>query len=211
MSKKSGCPSGMIMRVGYTRNVGSKKINVKPNCIPALSQSGLKRTEVDKVIMQKKAKMHEKARKMFRSTTPKVCSKGKILREGYYRKSRKASRSSSKGTWVAPSCVPSINQQKGKQLFVLEPEVLKRFGYEKVAQMSRAGRHVALDKAVKSGLKPLSVLRRLNALYVLNKNSNPELAAKFREDVNYVRSTKEYQARQVSRSRKSSRKSKKSN
>ena len=119
MSKNEVCPKGQIYRDGYTRYRGSLRIDVPGNCITATSQSGLKRSVIDKKILEDKAKIHEQARKKFSKTTPKKCPKGKILREGYYRKPSKKSKKST-GSWVAPVCVPSINKVKGTPLFTLE-------------------------------------------------------------------------------------------
>ncbi|AYV81829.1 MAG: hypothetical protein Harvfovirus66_10 [Harvfovirus sp.] len=100
-----------------------------------------------------------------------------------------------KGAWVPPTCAPSINRQKKKRLFSLQRGVLGQYGYKNVDNLSTQQRHKALDKALDSGVKPLPLLRRVNALYVLNKNKDPSLAKKFQADVDYIRKTRAYQNR----------------
>jgi hypothetical protein len=48
-------------------------------------------------------------------------------------------------------------------------------------------RHVALDKAVKESQSPLSIYRGLNAVYVYNKNTQPEKSKIFKADRDYIR------------------------
>ena len=83
------CPRGYIRRKAYSRetSTGSGKIvKVKSNCIRALSQSGQKRTSIDRAIIGRKKREHLQARQKF--GTPK-CSSGEIVREGYKRSSYK--------------------------------------------------------------------------------------------------------------------------
>ena len=64
------CPSGMILRKGYTRSSKNKTIKVKSGCIVAQSASGLKRSTNNAPIIKKmktrckrknkKNKMHHK-------------------------------------------------------------------------------------------------------------------------------------------------------
>jgi hypothetical protein len=56
-------------------------------------------------------------------------------------------------------------------------------------------RHRALKSALADGVEPLALFRRLNVLYVFNKNTNPVVAAKFKADATYVKNTKEYKHR----------------
>ncbi len=185
------CPSGQISRKAYTKKSGTK---VKSKCIKATSQSGKKRSTIDKKIMKRKSKEHSMAREKLGG--PKKCSKGEILREGYKKKSYKRSSGKSvKGSWTAPSCVKSqTGRPKGKQLFVLEKGTLEKYGYHKIDTITRTARKKALKAALKD-MKPLSLMRRINALYVLNEHKNPKLAAKFHEDAQFIKTTKEYQNR----------------
>jgi hypothetical protein len=46
---------------------------------------------------------------------------------------------------------------------------------------------IKLIKTKKKDYAPIKILRRLNVLYIFNKNKNPELAQKFRRDFKYVK------------------------
>jgi len=205
------CPAGKIFRRAYTRHRGKSRISVAGNCITATSQSRQKRSVQDRKYLAERAKIQKEARKKFSKKASQKCPPGKVLREGFYRKSthrRAYSRQSGAriegsdvaGAWVPPTCVPSINRQKKKRLFVLERNVLAKYGYHNVHTLTARQRHDALDKALRAGIEPLPLLRRVNALYVLNKNKDPELAEKFHEDVDYIRHTKGYQSRPTAKS-----------
>ena len=135
------CPSGMIVRKGYT--IKNKK--VKPGCIVAQSASGLKRSEINAPIIKK-------------------------MRISCKRNNTKYKR-----------------HNKCNVLFHLEKGTLSKFGYS--TKNSELSRHKSLKKAIKK-VKPLSIYRRLNALYVLNKNKHPENAKIFKDDAEWL---KQYQ------------------
>jgi hypothetical protein len=78
-------------------------------------------------------------------------------------------------------------------LFVLEKGALTKYGYH--ANLDETARHQALSKALADGLKPLSLFRKLNALYILNKNKHHQKAMLYRRDAKWVRDTPEYMAR----------------
>jgi hypothetical protein len=137
------CPPGMILRKGYT--IKNKK--VKPGCIKAQSNSGLKRTNINAPIIKK---MRQKC----------------ITRNKKY-----------------------YTKHKCNVLFHLEKGTLSKFGYSmKNAQIKR---HISLKKAIKS-ITPLSIYRRLIALYILNKNRQPDNAKIFKNDAEWIKTTKEY-------------------
>jgi len=161
----------MIMRKAYTR----KNIHVSRGCIKAQSQSGKKRTDINVAKLKKLATIHKKMRKKF--GTPSC----KYIREGYTatRKGRKIN--------VAPGC---LKKKKGKQIFVLEKGTLTQYGYH--ANLPIKDRHFALLKALRH-IKPLSVYRKLNALYILNKNK--PLGILYRRDAEWVKTTHEYMTR----------------
>lgn len=183
------CSKGTILRKGYTKKSGTR---VSSKCIRATSQSGKKSSLSQKRRLSRLQKEHLLARQKF--GTPR-CSKGEILREGY----RRRSSSRSKGTWVSPICIPSkTNRPHGKQLFILEKDDLSPYGYKDVKHLSKHSRQVALSKVLKQ-VKPLPLFRKLNALYVVNKNQNPQLARIFKEDSKWVQTTKEYKNRPTSR------------
>lgn len=195
------CSRGQIKRKAYNRQTSRGQVHVPAKCIRATSQSGLKRSTSQKRYLAQRAKIQKEARRKFSRDIPKKCPRGDIVREGFRRKSyRRMSRGkniSVKGSWVAPTCAPSINRQKGKRLFSLERGTLEKYGYTNLHSKTSQQRHKALDSAIKDGVKPLPLLRRVNALYVLNKNKDPELAKKLHSDVAYIRNTKAYQNRET--------------
>ena len=69
-------------------------------------------------------------------------------------------------------------------LFHLEKGTLTKFGYS--MKNTEQSRHKSLKKAIKS-IKPLSIYRRLNALYVLNKNKHPDNAKIFKDDAEWLK------------------------
>lgn len=188
------CPKGKIYRKGYSRKLSSGKyIKIKPNCIVAQSQSNKKMVDVNKKIMASKKKSHKIARQLLK--VPKCFSKkGEILREGYIRNSYKRSNSKKiiNATVVPPTCIQSrTGRSKGKQLFVLEPNVLHKYGYYDVINLSKNQRHTALHKALLK-IKPLSLARRLNGLYLLNRNTNTKVSKIFKEDEKWLKTTDKY-------------------
>ena len=208
---KSACKKGTIYRKGYSRATKSgSKIKVRGDCIRATSQTGKKRSLEDKRYLKEKAKSQARARSKTRSLSrSKRCSKGQIKRTAYEKKaySRKGYTRSDgtkvKGsrvskTVVADSCAKDRGKShgQGRQLFHLEKDVLKEYGYGHVKTMPELQRHRALKKALVD-IKPLSLFRRLNALYVLNKNQDPRSAKIFKEDRNYVKTTVEYKNRET--------------
>jgi len=104
---------------------------------------------------------------------------------------------------VGQTCVTARGKaaktgQKGTQLFHLEKDVLKPYGYQNVANMSMNDRHRALKRALVD-IKPLPLFRRINALYVLNENQNPDLARVFKADRDFIKTTSEYAMRDTAR------------
>lgn len=178
------CPRGMIMRKGYTRKGYTRKrhtiqnIHVPRGCIKAQSQSGKKRININSLKLKKLATIHKRMRKKF--GTPSC----KYIREGYTRKYK------GRTINVAPGCIKGKKSKKVKQLFVLEKGTLTQYGYH--ANISTKNRHFALLKALRH-LKPLSVYRKLNALYILNKNK--PLGMLYKRDAEWIKTTYEYKTR----------------
>jgi hypothetical protein len=191
------CSSGMIRRKAYTRRLGKKIIRVKSGCIKAQSQSGTKRSSMDRAIIGRKKSAHKKISKIY--GTPR-CGPGKIVREGYRRKGyTRKSGVKVASSLVAPGCIKAVGiskkmGHKGTQLFVLKKGELVKYGYH--ANEPEMVRHEALTKALQD-IKPLSVYRKLNALYVLNKNKDPQLAQLYRNDADWVKTTTNYVNRSV--------------
>lgn len=81
-----------------------------------------------------------------------------------------------------------INRAKG--LAITHKRDLTQYGYKDVKTLSDKQRHDALDKALdgfykKEGGKT-SLMRKLNALAVVNKNRDPDLSELFKKDSQYV-------------------------
>jgi len=74
--------------------------------------------------------------------------------------------------------------RKNKQLFVLKKGDLTKYGYH--ADLSEAARHEALAKAL-SEYTPLTLFKKLNAVYILNKNRDKKRANIFKADAKWVK------------------------
>ena len=74
--------------------------------------------------------------------------------------------------------------RKSRQLFVLKKGHLTKHGYH--ADLSENKRHEALKKAL-GEYTSLSLFRKLNAVYVLNKNRDKKRAAIFKADAKWVK------------------------
>jgi len=127
-----------------------------------------------------------------------IMPKGYIERSGYTRKSHhRKGYVNSHGTRVKPTTVKKtvvpatmIKDQgkpgKGKRLIDMEDyRHLSKYGYDLSKTTSQ--RHSALNKAQKDNGYSWTV-KRVNAVSVLQKNSNPENYSKLRSDLAYVQS-----------------------
>ncbi len=83
-------------------------------------------------------------------------------------------------------------RQSSRQLFVLKKGILTNYGYH--ADLTEPVRRQALQRAFAT-VTPLSLYRKLNAVYVLNKNRDKKRALIFRSDANWVKTTPEYARR----------------
>ena len=81
---------------------------------------------------------------------------------------------------------------------------LSKYGYH--SSDSAEVRHRALRKAAR-GSSPVEIVRRLNAIAVLNKNRKPRMAAKFRADMHWVQKNLYPADKRASPKRKTARKS----
>lgn len=204
-SKKSSkkCSKGQIMREGYKTKTGKK---VSRGCIEARSASGKKTTVELKKYIEKKESKQKQARQKFPKEAKQECKPGQIMREGYYIKTHPTHTKSGKITsvkshWVAPGCVesPLGRSTKGSKLITLmEKDVLKPFGYEKVESMTKSARQSALKKAIQA-VKPLSVYRRIIAIATLNKNKDAKLYKILREDADWIKTQPEYLVKKASK------------
>lgn len=80
--------------------------------------------------------------------------------------------------------ISKSNTRKSRQLFILKKGDLTKYGYH--GDLSESTRHKALKKA-RSEYTSLSLFRKLNAVYVLNKNRDKKRAAIFKADANWVK------------------------
>lgn len=128
-----------------------------------------------------------------------------MIRKGYTTKNKKIkpgrkSKSSLKRTQINSSikemrqkCMTRNKKYHTKHkcnvLFHLEKGTLSKFGYS--MKNTQVKRHISLKKAIKS-IKPLAIYRRLIALYILNKNRQPDNAKIFKNDAEWIKTTKEY-------------------
>ena len=176
------CPSGFIMRKAHTRK--GKKIPKK--CIRKTSPYNQKHTDFVKETKKRMTIRLRGFRKSLRKNNIK-CASGKISRKSYVRIITKTG----KRVHVPASCIPDIGNP-GKRLQPgigpLRKGELARFGYKSVKELSVNERHEALKKAVIE-LGSLSVWRKLNAVYVYTKNTNPLISSKYNQDRNWVKST----------------------
>lgn len=184
------CPKNYIWRRSYTRKSKSGKIiKVKGDCIRSVSKSGKKRSIINRHIIKKKTDSHRRASKISKSTKLR-CPRGTIKRTAYFRKSYTRVNKSGKKVYITRKVVPaSCIKQRGihgiKAIGPMTKGDLTRFGYKGVDDLSISQRHEALDKAVKKyGYLP--VIKKLNAIYLLNRNTNPKVSKIFKKDQEWV-------------------------
>jgi hypothetical protein len=73
-----------------------------------------------------------------------------------------------------------------KAIIIVDKDVLGKYGYDNIKNISANKRHIALKKALKE-LKPLSVYRRLIAIATLNKNKDVKLHDILRDDAEWIK------------------------
>lgn len=186
-SSKPLCKKGYIIRKSYIRKTPSGKIvKVKANCIKSRSILGVKRSVINKIVEKAISRSEKYAARKTKKRSSKRCPKGMILRSAYIRKSYvKKDGTHVKKTVVPAECIPakglSIKRgTKGKKLIgPMISGALGQFGYH--ADLPIEERHKALKKAIKK-YSALSVGKKLNAVYVLNRNTNPKIAKILKKD-----------------------------
>jgi hypothetical protein len=169
------------------------------------SSKKMTRSQKDKKLIMEKEKLHKKIRREMGKVNMH-CKKGYIVREGYDRKSyTRKSGSRIQSARVAPKCIKKRGKSgsKGKQLFVLKSNELGRHGYHNVEHLSAAKRHQSLYDAMNE-MPALSVYRKLNALYLVNRNTNPTISDIFKQDANWIKNTTEYKNRPTARTKSKS-------
>jgi hypothetical protein len=93
---------------------------------------------------------------------------------------------SKKGSIKKGSKKGPIKKGSKKVIIIIEKDVLGKYGYDNIKNISATKRHIALKKALKE-LKPLSVYRRLIAIATLNKNKDSDLFDILRKDADWVK------------------------
>lgn len=76
-------------------------------------------------------------------------------------------------------------RNKSRRIGTLKKGLLIKYGYHNVTQLTLQERHQALTKAIKA-YGTLSVSRKLNAVYVYNRKTNPSHARIFKADRDWV-------------------------
>lgn len=145
-----------------------------------------------------------------RSMKHRFCPEGKILRKSYVRKSYvRADGTRVSQAHVRAECIEDRGLPgKGPQLIPkLKKGLLEKYGYHDVMHMSEKARHAALRKAAKAYGKN-NLISKLNAVVVLNRNTNPSLSRRFEKDRDWVSKNissklKKSRSRSMSRTSKS--------
>jgi len=75
--------------------------------------------------------------------------------------------------------------KKRSLIGTLRKGLLAKYGYQDVTSLSVIQRHTALNKAIRA-YGALSVSRKLNAVYVYNRKTNPSVARVFKADRDWV-------------------------
>ena len=105
-----------------------------------------------------------------------VCRSGQIRRKGYTTK---------RGTRIKSSCIRDLGKRgKGPKLIPpLNKGKLRAYGYS--TSLGPTARRIALKRAI-TFYGRNSVLRKLNAVKVLTRNTNPRVSAVFGKDLTWI-------------------------
>lgn len=135
------------------------------------------------------------------------CPKGTIQRVGY-----EAVRSATNKAYkVKPVCITDVGKPgktpESQRIVVKDDIDLGVYGYDKITKMDANKRHSVLEKAIKGVMSSekidehgsaVKVMRHLNYLFVLNKNTNITLSKILERDRNWIGRTylgKDYSAK----------------
>jgi len=118
---------------------------------------------------------------------PKSCPPGTIRRASYTRKAHRRSNGTSvKGAHVPASCIKDLGKSgKGKRLFTLKKGGLRKYGY--ILSETQDNRRSALINAMDDGMSIGYLWKRLNAIQILHRNTNPKTAKKIKSDMEWLR------------------------
>jgi len=155
----------------------------------ARSKKSKKRSPKKSIKRSKKRSTKKRSTKKRspKRTSTRGCKPGYVRRKSYTRKSySRKSGSRVKSVKVKSHCIKSQGKNGLRVIPKLRKGELKQFGYS--SSNSVASRHRALAKAIRE-YSDLSVFRKLNVLYIFNKNKNPSLASKFNSDKAWIKKT----------------------
>jgi len=144
-------------------------------------------------------------RKVGRCPGTEIIRKG-YYRKGYYRTSPSGKRIHIKSVYVKPKCVRDLvtppkkkprvpksmeflSMPKNVQITIFNKGKLTDYGYS--SKLPTTVRRNALKKSIKI-FGSLSVYRKLIAVKVLNKNTNPTISKKFGSDANWIKKNYEF-------------------
>ena len=177
------CPVGYHPRRSY--RVSRTGTRVAAACVRATTSSG-PRSSFLSASRHRMTKRLRGIRKSRRGVT--ACPSGEIVRDAYVR-IRKGHRQ-----FVPAACIRNVgNPGKGipsgaSGIGPLRKGDLKRFGYDDVVKMSEGRRHLALATAVRA-YGPLTVWRKINAVFIYTKNTSPASSRVFKEDRDWIKAT----------------------
>jgi len=115
-------------------------------------------------------------RRKTRENIKNTCKRGTIRRRAYTRKD---------GARVKSACIKDMGKPgKGKKLFTLKKGDLTKHGYS--IKVGKERRQRALRKA-KKHIPHTTLIRKLNALAILFKNTKPHYAKRAKVDMEYLR------------------------
>ena len=126
-----------------------------------------------------------KLAEILTNTSNKSCKKGQIVRKGYITK---------RGVVVGATCIKDLGKpgkyspKKGEKSIVLANNDLGKYGYTNIKNKTATQRRAALKKAtVVDGY--LKVMRKVNALSVLTRYTDPIFSNRTKMDVEWLKKT----------------------
>jgi hypothetical protein len=175
------CSKNQILRAAYTKKSGAR---VLAKCISRVSPYLERYSNFQKRTLGKMTRRLRGYTRAYRGNS-KMCAKGFTLRKAYvpYKVSGE------RGRLVKAACITKRGSStSGVKIGPIRKGELTKYGYADVGLLRVVARRDALKKAV-SELGSLSVWKKLNVIYLYNKNKNPPLSEKFLADRNWVKAT----------------------
>lgn len=173
------CYGGEVYRKSYTRKQKSgKSVRIAGRCIRSQTKYSSRprrdRTRLRGVRLTKR--------------TLKACPKGFVKRASYMRYTKRGLHSLVPEQCIRNVGAPGLGYTDGPGIGVLRKGELAKHGYTDVADMSVSARHAALARAIDE-FGSLGVWRKLNAVAVYTKRTSPRSSARFKADMEWIRST----------------------